>query len=165
MSWTCAYKNCYHVRKGVSSVTSFAVPDDHRQPVWLKHAGWEIDVKYKKRFCELHFYDKDFLQQCCRKLLVKTAYPKPYSASVCSCTETALDSQCKELEVAHIPATKVCRKKPTVKPKIGIRSNEYLMSAATVKNLDFDSIAIDQNFSLKQIGSGCGSTNRMIKGV
>lgn len=153
MPLICSYKNCYHVRNGVATVTCFSLPTDHRRAVWIKHTGCES--KTYGRFCEQHFYKNDMRSLSCRKALRKTAYPKPYSTSVCSCTETVMDDRCKALEMkpAQTPTKVWPRKQALMLPK------DTLVSPATVKNLDFDTIAIDQNFSFNNQSDWNGSCN------
>lgn len=95
---TCAYKDCFNLRRPGSSIIFFKLPVGNltQREQWITNSG-NPDIKNLapntvRHFCEEHFHEKDIRRQFHRATLARDAVPLPYESQFLVTSSSGLNS-------------------------------------------------------------------------
>lgn len=95
----CIYINCSSVQKPFSSLTFFALPKDHRRPLWIENSGntelATLPVSARRVVCQKHFNPSSLRVQFHRTTLSKDAVPVRWDDN-----SSLIDSFLEPIEIA-----------------------------------------------------------------
>lgn len=98
MTTSCAYKDCFNLRRPGSRLVFFKLPVGNvaQRELWINNSG-NPELKHLapsavRQFCEEHFQEKDIRRQFHRAILARDAVPVPYGSQQLVSSSSGLSS-------------------------------------------------------------------------